>query len=228
MGSQNSTAPRALISWSSGKDAAYALDRVRQQGEYNVVGLVTTINSTHARVAMHAVPESLLELQAAAVGLPLRPLPIPWPCPNEQYEAAMDLVVARAVSEGITHMIFGDLFLADIRSYRETRLAGTGITPVFPIWNHDTSALAQDMLASGLRARIACVDPARLDPAFAGREFDQALLDELPAEVDACGENGEFHTFAYDGGAFRQPVPVDCAGTVEREGFVFADLRPRG
>lgn len=218
--------PRALLSWSSGKDAAYALDRVHQADEYEVVGLVTTINSTHGRVAMHAVPEDLLQRQAEAVGLPLWPVPIPWPCPNDQYEEAMDAVVRRAVTDGVTHMVFGDLFLEDIRSYRESRLAGTGITPVFPIWNSNTQSLAGEMLASGLRARVACVDPSRLDPSFAGRQFDRALLQDLPAGVDPCGENGEFHTFAYDGGAFQKPVPVHCAGTVERDGFVFADLRP--
>lgn len=218
--------PRALLSWSSGKDAAYALDCVHQADEYEVVGLVTTINSTHGRVAMHAVPEDLLQRQAEAVGLPLWPVPIPWPCPNDQYEEAMDAVVRRAVTDGVTHMVFGDLFLEDIRSYRESRLAGTGITPVFPIWNSDTQSLAGEMLASGLRARVACVDPSRLDPSFAGRQFDRALLQDLPAGVDPCGENGEFHTFAYDGGAFQKPVPVHCAGTVERDGFVFADLRP--
>lgn len=218
--------PRALLSWSSGKDAAYALDCVHQADEYEVVGLVTTINSTHGRVAMHAVPEDLLQRQAEAVGLPLWPVPIPWPCPNDQYEEAMDAVVRRAVTDGVTHMVFGDLFLEDIRSYRESRLAGTGITPVFPIWNSNTQSLAGEMLASGLRARVACVDPSRLDPSFAGRQFDRALLQDLPAGVDPCGENGEFHTFAYDGGAFQKPVPVHCAGTVERDGFVFADLRP--
>jgi uncharacterized protein (TIGR00290 family) len=218
--------PRALLSWSTGKDSAYALDRVREAGDYKVVGLLTTINSTHGRVAMHAVPEDLLRRQSDAVGLPLWPVSIPWPCPNELYDAAMTEVVTRAVSAGITHMIFGDLFLEDIRSYRESQLAGTGITPVFPVWNSDTRALADSMLASGLRAKLACVDPAQLDPGFAGREFDARLLAELPEGVDRCGENGEFHTFAYDGGAFQRPVPVRCHGTVERDGFVFADLRP--
>lgn len=222
-----SSQPRALLSWSSGKDAAYTLDRVRLARTYEVVGLVTTINSTHGRVAMHAVPEDLLERQAKAVGVPLWPVPIPWPCPNEEYEAAMDTVVRRAVEEGITHMLFGDLFLEEIRAYRESRLAGTGITPVFPIWNRDTLTLAGQMIESGLRARIACIDPSRLDASFAGRQFDQALLDDLPPSVDPCGENGEFHTFAYDGGAFAEPVPTRFEGTVERDGFVFADLRPR-
>jgi len=218
--------PRALLSWSSGKDAAFALDRVRQAGEYDVVGLVTTINSTHGRVAMHAVPEDLLRQQSSAVGLPLWPVPIPWPCPNEVYEKAMAETVARAAGEGVTHMIFGDLFLSDIRSYREAQLSGTGVTPVFPIWTSETAELAAKMLDSGLRAVVACVDPNQLDPAFAGRQFDAAMLADLPSDVDPCGENGEFHTFAYDGGAFDRPVAVHCAGTVERDGFVFADLRP--
>ncbi len=222
----NATKPRALVSWSSGKDAAYALDRVRDAGEYEVVGLVTTINSTHGRVAMHAVPEDLLQRQADAVGLPLWPVPIPWPCPNEKYEAAMTDVVQRAVAGGITHMVFGDLFLEDIRAYRETQLADTGITPVFPIWTTDTKHLAERMLASGLKAKVACVDPAQLDRTFAGRQFDGSMLEDLPAGIDPCGENGEFHTFAYDGAAFDRPVAVHFAGTVERDGFVFADLRP--
>jgi uncharacterized protein (TIGR00290 family) len=226
MAPDDASKPRVLLSWSTGKDAAYALDTVRLAGDYEVVGLLTTINSTHGRVAMHAVPEDLLRSQADAVGLPLWPVLIAWPCPNEMYEAAMAEVVKRAVAEGITHMVFGDLFLEDIRSYREAQLDGTGITPVFPIWTSDTNALAGSMLASGVRARVACVDPAQLDPAFAGREFDANLLAELPAGVDPCGENGEFHTFAYDGGAFQQPVQVRCEGTVERDGFVFADLRP--
>ncbi|HXA42291.1 MAG TPA: hypothetical protein VNV65_05160 [Candidatus Solibacter sp.] len=217
--------PKALLSWSSGKDAAFALDRIRQAGEYEVVGLVTTINSTHGRVAMHAVHEDLLHQQSHAVGLPLWPVPIPWPCPNEVYESAMAETVARAVGEGVTHMIFGDLFLTDIRAYRESQLAGSGVTPVFPIWTADTADLARRMLDSGLRAIVACVDPKQLDPSFAGRQFDGAMLEDLPAGVDPCGENGEFHTFAYDGGAFDQPVDVHCAGTLERDGFVFADLR---
>ena len=228
MARASSSRPRALLSWSSGKDAAFALDRVRQAGEYEVVGLVTTINSTHGRVAMHAVSEDLLRRQALAVGLPLWPVLIPWPCPNETYEAAMSATVARAVGEGVTHMIFGDLFLTDIRSYREAQLAGTGITPVFPIWTSDTDKLAATMLDSGLRAMVACVDPEQLDPAFAGRNFDARMLRDLPTGVDPCGENGEFHTFAYDGGAFDEPLQVHCAGTVERDGFVFADLRPTG
>jgi uncharacterized protein (TIGR00290 family) len=226
VGSGDGVKPRALLSWSTGKDAAFALDQVRQAGDYDVVGLVTTINSTHARVAMHAVPEDLLRRQADAVGLPLWPVSIPWPCPNETYEAAMKTTVSRAVQEGVTHMIFGDLFLTEIRSYRESQLAGTGVTPVFPIWTSDTDRLAEMMLDSGVRAMVACVDPNQLDPSFAGRQFDSAMLENLPPGVDRCGENGEFHTFAYDGGVFDQPIAVYCAGTVERDGFVVADLRP--
>ena len=218
--------PRALLSWSSGKDCAYALDHVRRAREVEVVGLVTTINSKHGRVAMHAVTLELLELQADAVGLPLWLVPIPWPCPNEQYEAAMRNVLDRATLDGVTHMIFGDLFLEDIRAYREQQLAGTGIVPLFPVWTAATAELATQMLASGLRARVACVDPTRLDAGLAGREYDSAFLAGLPAGVDPCGENGEFHTFAYAGGAFAQALELRCAGTVERDGFVFADLRP--
>jgi len=218
----------ALLGWSSGKDSAYALHVLRAGGEYEVVGLVTTINEAFDRVAMHAVPRELLGLQAEAVGLPLWPVLIPWPCSNAQYEAAMAAVVARAVAEGVTHMAFGDLFLADIRAYREHQLEGSGLTPVFPVWRADTDALAREMLESGLRATLACVDPRALEPRFAGREFDAALLAELPAGVDPCGENGEFHTFAWDGPGFAHPVPVETSGVVERDGFVFADLRPAG
>jgi diphthamide synthase (EF-2-diphthine--ammonia ligase) len=199
---------------------------MRRAGDYEVVGLVTTINSAFGRVAMHAVPESLLQMQADAVGLLLWPVPIPWPCSNQEYEAALQQVLDRAVSEGIGHMAFGDLFLADIREYREQRLEGSGVIPLFPIWRDDTGQLAQEMITAGLRATIACLDPTRLPAAMAGREFDQGLLLELPDGVDHCGENGEFHTFAWDGPAFRHPVRVSCAGAVERDGFVFADLSP--
>jgi uncharacterized protein (TIGR00290 family) len=216
--------PPALLSWSGGKDSAHALDVMRCGGEYEVAGLVTTINSAFGRVAMHAVTESLLQMQADAVGLPLWPVRIPWPCTNEQYEAAMQKVLDRAVGEGIGHMAFGDLFLEDLRRYREERLKGTGVTPLFPIWRQDTRQLAQEMISSGLPATIACLDPTKLPAALAGREFDEGLLLELPEGVDLCGENGEFHTFAWAGPVLTHPVPVTCAGTVQRDGFVFADL----
>lgn len=174
---------------------------------------------------MHAVPGDLLKAQASALGLPVRPVSIPWPCPNAQYEAAMAEVITGAAAQGITRMAFGDLFLEDIRDYRLQQLAGTGIEPVFPVWGRATQALAREMIGSGLRALLVCVDPTRLDPSFTGREFDERLLSDLPRTVDPCGENGEFHTFVYDGPGFRQPLSVAVAGLEARDGLVFASLR---
>lgn len=220
------TVPKALLSWSSGKDAAHALHRLRQQGEVEVVGLLTTVNPAFDRVAMHGVREGLLEAQAEAAGLPLWKVPLPWPCSNEAYEAAMAGACDRAAAEGITVVAFGDLFLEDVRAYREARLAGTGLAPVFPLWGADTAALAGEMVASGLKATLVCIDPAALDAGFAGRAFDAALLAELPPGVDPCGERGEFHTFAWDGPMFAHPVPVAAGEVVTRNGFVYADLVP--
>lgn len=218
--------PRALLSWSSGKDSAHALAVLRAGAELDVVGLVTTINADAGRVAMHAVREELLQAQADACGLPLWPVPIPSPCPNEVYEAAMAEVLRRAVAEGITHMAFGDLFLADIRAYREQRLAGTGITPVFPLWERDTAQLAGEMVRSGIRAVLTCVDPRRLDASFAGRIFDGSLIADLPPACDPCGERGEFHTFTFAAPVFDAPVDVAVGEVVQRDGFVFADVLP--
>jgi uncharacterized protein (TIGR00290 family) len=218
--------PKALLAWSSGKDSAWSLQELRAEGQVEVVGLLTTINEAFDRVAMHAVRTELLRAQADAADLPLRPVPIPWPCSNAEYEAAMDAAMARARADGITHVAFGDLFLEDIRRYREERLAPTGMTPLFPIWGTPTGPLARRMLEAGLRARLTCVDPKSLDARFAGREFDAALLAELPASVDPCGERGEFHTFAYDGPMFRRPIPIRSGEVVTRDGFVFADLLP--
>ena len=218
--------PRAVLSWSSGKDSAFALSELRAAGDVDVVGLVTTVNAAVGRVAMHGVREELLDLQAAAVGLTLRKVGIPWPCPNDVYEAAMAEAVAEAREQGVTHMAFGDLFLADIRAYREERLSGTGITPLFPLWGRDTHTLARDMVTAGLQATLTCVDPAQLDRRYAGLSFDTALLDSLPPGCDPCGERGEFHTFAWNGPCFRHPVPVTTGEIVERDGFVFADVLP--
>ena len=218
--------PRALLSWSSGKDAAWALHVLRQQGDVEVVGLLTTVNRAFERVAMHAVREQLLEAQAQAAGLPLWKVDIPFPCPNEAYEAAMGAACAKAASEGIEAIAFGDLFLEDIRAYRVEKLAGSGLRPLFPLWGRDTAALAREMIAGGLKAALTCVDPGRLDPAFAGRAFDAALLADLPPAVDPCGERGEFHSFAWDGPMFSHPVPIRRGEVVERDGFVFADLLP--
>jgi uncharacterized protein (TIGR00290 family) len=216
-------APRALIAWSSGKDSAWALHEVRRAGEYDVVGALTTITETFGRVSIHGVREELLMAQLAAAGLPPTVVQIPYPCPNETYEARMAAATADARSAGITHMIFGDLFLQDVRSYREQKLAGTGITPVFPLWGRPTAALAREMVAAGVEAYIVCVDRKRLAKDFAGRRFDHALAD-FPATVDPCGENGEFHSFVAAGPMLRGAVPVTVGETVERDGFAYADV----
>jgi len=218
--------PKLLLSWSSGKDSAWTLHVLREQNQYDIAGLVTTVNENFARVAMHGVREELLVAQADAVGLPLWRVPLPHPCTNVEYETRMRAVIERARATGVTHMAFGDLFLEDIRAYRVKQLAGSGIAPVFPIWGLDTASLARAMVRAGLRAILSCVDPKRLAPAFAGRSFDDTLLDELPPGVDPCGENGEFHSFCHAGPMFRRPITVRNGEVVERDGFVFADLLP--
>jgi uncharacterized protein (TIGR00290 family) len=217
---------KCLISWSSGKDSAWLVHVLRQTNEFALAGILTTVNEKYSRVAMHAVREELLEAQADALGLPLWKVPIPSPCPNEVYERAMAAAVQRAVAEGFTHMAFGDLFLEDIRRYREEKLAGTGLTPIFPLFGVDTTRLAREMIAGGLKARLTCVNPKVLDRKFAGRDFDASLLDELPPSVDPCGERGEFHSFAYAGPMFSRPIPIKAGEIVERDGFVFADVLP--
>jgi uncharacterized protein (TIGR00290 family) len=216
---------KTLVSWSSGKDSAWMVHVLRQRADVQLGALMTTINEPAQRVAMHAVRVDLLQAQAEALGLPLWMVPIPSPCSNEAYEEAMRAAVGRAVRDGFTHVAFADLFLQDIRRYREEKLAGSGLTPLFPLFDSDTAALARAMIAAGLRARITCVDPRQLDARFAGREFDAALLDELPAAVDPCGERGEFHTFAYEGPMFVRPIPIQTGATMERDGFVFTDLQ---
>jgi uncharacterized protein (TIGR00290 family) len=220
------TRPRVLVSWSSGKDGAWALHELRRRGDVDVVGLLTVVNAEHDRVAMHAVRSELLRAQADALGLPLRPILLRWPSSNAEYEAAMAAAVAAAVADGITAIAFGDLFLADVRDYRERQLAGTGLAPLFPLWGRPTDALVRGMIAGGLRASITCVDPKQAPRELAGRELDDALVDALPPGVDPCGERGEFHTFVWDGPGFRTPVAIERGEIVERDGFVFADLRP--
>jgi uncharacterized protein (TIGR00290 family) len=215
-----------LLAWSSGKDSAWALHVLRQRDDVEVVGLLTTVNQAYDRVAMHAVRLALLEAQAAAAGLPLSVARIPSPCPNGVYERAMEEALAHAREKGVRGVAFGDLYLEDVRRYREERMRPTGLQPFFPLWGRPTRALADEMLAGGLRARLTCVDPRKLDRSFAGREFSAELLRELPSGVDPCGENGEFHSFAWDGPMFRRPVTVRTGDVVEREGFVFADLLP--
>ncbi len=221
-----SSRPKAWLSWSSGKDSAWALHLVRRQNDLDVVALLTTVNLAFGRVAMHGVREELIDMQAERAGLPLVKVPIPYPCPNEVYESAMAAAMDRARSEGVTHIVFGDLFLQDIREYRERQLARCSMTPVFPVWGIETGKLADDMVAGGLEAWLACVDPRKLDRAFAGRKFDSRLLGELPAGIDPCGEYGEFHTFASAGPMFHSPISVSVGETVERDGFLFTDLSP--
>jgi len=218
--------PRALLAWSSGKDSAWALHELRRAGQVEVAGLLTTLTDPFARVSMHAVREELLDRQAAALGLACRKVRIPWPCPNDRYQQEMARALAEARAEGISHAVFGDLFLQDVRAYREAQLAGTGIAPLFPLWGRDTARLAREMIDGGLRAVLTCVDPRRVSPALAGRAFDAALLADLPPGVDPCGENGEFHSFAWDGPMFASAVAIAPGEIVEREGFVFADLLP--
>jgi uncharacterized protein (TIGR00290 family) len=215
---------RALLSWSSGKDSAWALHLLRQRDDIEVLELLTTISRPHARVAMHAVRESLLEAQAAAAGVPLRKVFIPSPCSNEEYERVMAEAMDQAKADGIDTIAFGDLYLEDIRRYREEKLASTGLSLEFPLWGMPTGELANRMVASGLEAYITCVDPRVLDRAFAGRRFDRELLEDLPEGVDPCGENGEFHTCAVAGPMFRERLAVAPGEVVERDGFVFADL----
>jgi len=216
--------PKALIAWSSGKDSAWALHEVRRRGDVEVVGALTTITETFGRVSIHGVREQLLLAQLAAAGLPPTVVPIPYPCPNEIYEARMGAAVAQAKSAGITHIIFGDLFLADVRKYREQNLEGTGITPLFPLWGRPTDVLAREMIDGGVEAYLVCVDRKRLAAEFVGRRFDQALLSDLPAEIDPCGENGEFHSFVAAGPMLRSRVHVTVGEIVERDGAAYADL----
>ncbi|HEX4005726.1 MAG TPA: ATP-binding protein [Acidobacteriaceae bacterium] len=218
---------KLLLSWSSGKDSAWALHCLRRRGEYEIAGLLTTFNAAFDRVAMHSTRRVLVEAQAHAAGLPLSAVPLPWPCSNPQYELAMQAACDDAKTRGIEVMAFGDLFLEDVRRYREERLAGTGLTPVFPVWAMETRRLAWEMVESGLRARIVCVDPQKLPAEFAGRDFDADFLHDLPEGVDPCGENGEFHSFVYGGPMFREEIPVESGEIVERDGFVFADVRLR-
>jgi uncharacterized protein (TIGR00290 family) len=216
--------PKALISWSSGKDSAFSLYEIRRAGQFEVVGALTTVTENFGRVSIHSVREEILRAQLAAAGLPPTIVPIPYPCPNEVYEARMGEAIAHAKASGITHMIFGDLFLEDIRKYREEKLRGTGITPVFPLWLRPTPQLARDMIASGLETYIATVDLKKMPAAFAGRRFDARLLEDLPAGVDPCGENGEFHTCVTGGPMFSRSLPVVTGERVERDGYAYCDL----
>jgi uncharacterized protein (TIGR00290 family) len=215
---------KILHSWSSGKDSAWALHVLNAQYPGAVAALLTTVNEAMDRVAMHGVRRQLIEAQARAAGLPLRVVLIPHPCPNDVYEERMRVAIDAAVAEGFTHAAFGDLFLADIRRYREDRLAGSGLEPLFPVWNIPTRQLALKMIAGGLRARISCVDTRVLDTSFVGREFDDSLLRDLPPQVDPCGENGEFHTCVYAGPMFASPLALTRGEVVTRDPFSWVDL----
>jgi len=215
---------RALIAWSSGKDSAWALHEVRRAGEYDVVGALTTVTETFGRVSMHGVREEVLAAQLAAAGLKPVRVPIPFPCPNDVYESRMATTLAAAKASGVTHVIFGDLFLADVRAYREEKLAGSGITPVFPLWQRPTQKLAREMIFAGVETYLVCVDLKQLQKSFAGRRLDAALLSELPDNVDPCGEKGEFHTFVAAGPMLSRKIPVSVGATVERDGFAYTDL----
>ncbi len=216
---------RVLMGWSSGKDSAWALHLLAHHPGLEICALLTTVNTEFDRVAMHGTRRAVLEAQAAAAGLPLWVVPLPWPCTNDVYEQRMAEACARALSERIDAIAFGDLFLADVRAYRERQLAPTGLEPLFPLWQMPTDTLAREMIAAGLRARIACVDTKQLPAAFAGREFDADLLRQLPPGVDPCGERGEFHTCVYAGPMFKAPLLLENGDIVDRDGFVFADFR---
>jgi uncharacterized protein (TIGR00290 family) len=215
---------KALIAWSSGKDCAYALERVRRAGDIEVIGALTTVTETFNRVSMHGVRDEVLRAQLAAAGLEPWIVSIPYPCPNAVYETAMAEATERAKRAGVTHIIFGDLFLHDVRAYRERMLADTGITPLFPLWDEPTPALAREMIANGLQATVVTVDLAKLSASFAGRRFDAALLADLPEGIDPCGENGEFHTCVTAGPMMMQPLTVATGEVVTRDGFTFCDL----
>jgi uncharacterized protein (TIGR00290 family) len=217
---------RAFLSWSSGKDSAWALHVLRATADVEVVGLVSTVTEAFDRVAIHGVRRSLLEAQARAAGLPLRVVPLPYPCSNARYEEAMRAFAAQALHEGATHLAFGDLFLEDVRRYRETLFDDTGLELLFPLWGRNTRSLARDMVAAGLRARVVSVDPKQAPREWAGALFDAAFVQAIPPHVDPCAENGEFHTFAFDGPMFSRPVRMAPGEVVERDGFVFADLLP--
>lgn len=217
---------KVALSWSSGKDSAWTLHLLRQQPDIQITALITTFNTEADRVAMHAVRRALVEVQAERTGIPLWPVELPWPCSNADYEDRMRAVCERATAGGVTAVAFGDLFLQEVRDYRIRQLQGSGLEPLFPVWQIPTRQLSRDMIAAGVKAKITCVDPSRIAKSFVGREYDLSLLNSLPAGADPCGENGEFHTFIYDAPVFSHPIEVRTGEVIERDGFVFADLLP--
>jgi uncharacterized protein (TIGR00290 family) len=216
--------PKAYVSWSSGKDCAFALWEARKAGEFEIWGLLTTTNEAIDRVAMHGTRNELMRRQAEAVGLPVLEVGLPWPCSNEDYASRMIAACEAMKAERVSHVIYGDLFLEDIRAYRDEKMAQAGLTAVYPLWKRDTQQLARDMIASGLKTVVVCIDPKKLGASFAGRRFDEDFLNDLPEGIDPCGENGEFHTCVVDGPMFSTPIKVDVGETVERDGFVYADV----
>lgn len=212
------------LSWSGGKDSALALWALRKEQHLTPAALVTTVTEDYGRVSMHGVRRDLVRAQADAAGVPLVEVSIPAVCPNDVYEARMAHALAVPPLAGVGTMAFADLFLEDIRAYREHRLAAAGWTATFPLWGRDTGALARGFIDAGFQALLVCVDPSKLDPSFAGRGYDESLLADLPADVDPCGENGEFHTFVHEGPIFEHPIPVERGETVTRDGFVFCDV----
>jgi uncharacterized protein (TIGR00290 family) len=217
---------KVALSWSSGKDSAWTLHLLRQQPDIQVIALITALNSEAGRVAMHAVRRELVQAQAERTGIPLWAVELPWPCSNLEYEDRMRTLCQRATAEGVTAVAFGDLFLQDVRDYRIRQLQGSGLEPLFPVWQIPTEQLSRDLIAAGVKAKVTCVDPSKVAKSFAGREYDLSLLNALPAGADPCGENGEFHTFVYDAPVFSHPIGVRNGALVERDGFVFADLLP--
>jgi uncharacterized protein (TIGR00290 family) len=215
---------KILLSWSSGKDSAWALHLLNQSQPGCVSALLTTVNDAYDRVAMHGVRTDIVRAQAQAAGLSLRTIFIPEHCSNDVYDARMRQAVDAAVADGFTHVAFGDLFLRDIRQYREERLLGTGLTPLFPLWDLPTASLAAEMIDAGVRARITCVDTRKIPESFSGRDFDRTLLADLPPSIDPCGENGEFHTCVHAGPMFREPLELVTAGNERRDPFVWTDL----
>lgn len=218
--------PKAWMAWSSGKDSAWALHTARQLGEVDIVGIMTTVTSVYDRISMHGVRRSLLEAQANALGLPLYCVEIPAPCSNQDYEERMRAAMQVAQAQEVSHIVFGDLFLEDLKEYRERNLAQVGMQAYFPLWKRDTASLAQEMIDGGLKAHLTCIDPRKMPVSLAGHAFNTTLLNSLPDLVDPCGENGEFHSFVWDGPMFQRPIPVQVGETVERDGFVFTDLLP--
>jgi len=218
---------KVIVSWSSGKDSAMALYKIVKSNEFEILAILTTVSDMFRRVSMHGVREELLDQQANSIGIAVEKVRIPYPCPNEVYEQKMVELLRNYESKGVSHVVFGDLFLEDIRRYREDKLAEVGFTPIFPLWKENTKELAKTIIRVGFKAVVTCVDPKKLDPKFAGRYFDEMFLNEIPANVDACGENGEFHTFVFDGPIFRNRIEITVGDRVFRDGFQFVDLVPR-